>query len=395
MLKEIRGILGKIRNFVVQAFKIFPVKNIIVFESNPDFNDEAFWICKKFLEEGMDKKYKIYWYLKERSSNKKAEDWNVSFIYFKPQNIYEWFEKYYVLYTARCILDSCMFIPKVRNEQFRFFLHHGMPIKKTETYMRNIGEYDYVSIGSSYFKKYYSSVGIDEKKMISFGMARNDQLGESKEYLKKLYKLGKDTKIIMWLPTYRQHNSSKEACNVPVETINKTGMPVLKQSDDFKKLNEVLKKENIFVFLKLHPSQETKFLEVADYSNIKVITNHILEQNAIQLYSLFSEADALITDYSSIYYDYLLLNRPIGLTIDDINIYKEKVGFITNDFFEKEIEGYLIRNTDEFISYIYNVKYEANFLKDVLKVCRDKFHNITDYSSTDKLYEFIVEKAGL
>ena len=53
----------------------------------------------------------------------------------------------------------------------------------------------------------------------------------------------------------------------------------------------------------------------------------------MQLYELVACADALVTDYSSIYFDYLLLDRPIGFTCDDIDAYGGSRGFVVEDPF--------------------------------------------------------------
>lgn len=47
------------------------------------------------------------------------------------------------------------------------------------------------------------------------------------------------------------------------------------------------------------------------------------------LYEYLNAADVLITDYSSVYFDYLLLDRPILFTDSDAGCYGENRGFIS------------------------------------------------------------------
>ena len=44
----------------------------------------------------------------------------------------------------------------------------------------------------------------------------------------------------------------------------------------------------------------------------------------IKLYELIGISDGLLSDYSSVAVDYLLLDRPLGYVLADYNIYKEK-----------------------------------------------------------------------
>ncbi|MFR1380466.1 MAG: CDP-glycerol glycerophosphotransferase family protein, partial [Clostridium neonatale] len=62
-------------------------------------------------------------------------------------------------------------------------------------------------------------------------------------------------------------------------------------------------------------------------NNILFLTQNDIENKKINLYSLFNETDALLTDYSSVNFDYLLLNKPIGYVIDDFENYKNRPGF--------------------------------------------------------------------
>lgn len=62
-----------------------------------------------------------------------------------------------------------------------------------------------------------------------------------------------------------------------------------------------------------------------------MLTNRELDEAGVELYRLVGAADGLLTDYSSIYFDYLLLNHPMIFLIDDIDGYQEKRGFTVAD----------------------------------------------------------------
>ena len=69
------------------------------------------------------------------------------------------------------------------------------------------------------------------------------------------------------------------------------------------------------------------------YTHIKFIQNSDLINQGITLYNLIGESDCLISDYSSVIFDYLLHNRPMVFTDSDFDSYKNHRGFINEELF--------------------------------------------------------------
>ena len=111
----------------------------------------------------------------------------------------------------------------------------------------------------------------------------------------------------------------------------------------------------------------------------------------IHLYELLAQSDALITDYSSVYYDYLLLDKQIGLTIDDINNYSKGRGLVFENVFDI-LKGEYINNFEDMLMFIKNVKNN----KDIYKKERDRIKNLTNYfqdgKSAERVVEFIINE---
>ena len=91
-----------------------------------------------------------------------------------------------------------------------------------------------------------------------------------------------------------------------------------------------------------------------DLSNIRIINDTIFCKNHTNLYQLLSIADALITDYSSVYYDFLLKKKRIGLAIPDFEEYR-KIFDLYYDNFEENLEGDFIYNYDDLKKFVINV----------------------------------------
>ena len=51
--------------------------------------------------------------------------------------------------------------------------------------------------------------------------------------------------------------------------------------------------------------------------------NQVLRKEDVNLYELLAKTDALLTDYSSVAIDYLLLDRPMGFILTDFDEYEK------------------------------------------------------------------------
>lgn len=391
--KNMKKLIFKIANLLSKIFLLFPLSNIIIFESNPDFNDEGYWLCKLMLDKGYDKKYKFVWLISDRNS-KIPDGWNVIKCYRRIHNLFEWIKKQYVLHTAKYIFDNCDFVYKKRKRQFRVYFIHGMIFKNCDHYFSHLGEVDLISIGSKYYYEYFEKFGIIRDHMMTYGLVRNDILKSKTVDVRNILKINKGIKVALWMPTYRQHIYGIDVgCSIPRMQGDETGFPVLRKNRDFKEMNAILSACNTMLIIKPHPSQNLDNLYMQDYSNIIFFTNNTLRENNIQLYEILRSTDALLTDYSSIYFDYLLLNKPVGLVIDDFELYKQNVGFI-NDF-KSQIEATYIEDKKSLFNFINNLANNPNILIEDLGDAKDRFHTVKDYTSGELILKRIKNETGL
>ena len=85
---------------------------------------------------------------------------------------------------------------------------------------------------------------------------------------------------------------------------------------------------NVLLIIKKHPVQKEWGIEEDAFENIRFVNQEMLDQKEIQLYELISASDGLISDYSSVAVDYMLLNRPLAFVLSDMQQYKETRGFV-------------------------------------------------------------------
>ena len=155
---------------------------------------------------------------------------------------------------------------------------------------------------------------------------------------------------------------------------------------DVNKLNTFLKKENMYLDIKLHPfNQPSKTL-------LKVLheASHInfLDHDAI--YEIISQYDMLITDYSSIYFDYLLLNRPIIFAPFDKETYIQKDREFYFDYNEIT-PGPQTMDWNEVMQQLEMFTNTPNAYSNKRKLMKNRFHTYQDDQSTKRVYKAILD----
>ena len=122
---------------------------------------------------------------------------------------------------------------------------------------------------------------------------------ENQETLKFVERLNIFNKVYIYMPTWRRSKS---------DFIAASGI-------DWKKLNESLHKKNELLILKLHPHTKLNMDAITNYSNLMIY------QKNSDVYTVLPFIDCLITDYSSIYTDFLMMNKEIILYLFDYSDY--------------------------------------------------------------------------
>lgn len=184
---------------------------------------------------------------------------------------------------------------------------------------------------------------VPEKQCISFGYPRLDlfcwderrRLEWIKRWgtdslLKLMQKMSNYQNVYIYMPTWRDANPNF----------------IADASLNFKEINEIMRHKNSLLILKLHvatPAESISSLSGLDH--IHVMPAHD------DIYPILPQSTALISDYSSIYLDYLLLDRPICFFIFDIDKYlAESRGFYYK--YEDFSPGHKVRNAKQLNEFI-------------------------------------------
>jgi CDP-glycerol glycerophosphotransferase (TagB/SpsB family) len=291
----------------------------------------------------------------------------------------------------------------VAPDQFNLELWHGFPLKtvglmdKGEPDFKAYRElWDNVGFFSSYSTLYNTimnaCLGMDIYRYRITGMPRNDFLFNSpgSVMLKKLFgDRFENKKTALFMPTFRFNLNNgklyKEEGSKNWENI--FGLPEF----DSQKFEEFLERNQLVLFLKLHPFEEEyllKSLKIHQMNHIILITDRLLKDNGIDLYQLINAMDLLITDYSSVYFDFLLLDRPMIFIASDLEIYKSSRGLLLEPF-DFWTPGPKVNTQGKLESEMINCLSNQRYYHQERQIIKRLIHYFDDGNSSDRVWKWI------
>lgn len=258
-----------------------------------------------------------------------------------------------------------------------FHLGHGTPLKNIGLLEKNISfikkmyyalirmNVSYSLASSSLMSDVISRfIGISKKYIIIGGQPRNDSLMEKKE---TDCLTDSDTIKILYAPTWRQNSDVRL---FPFEDFSTDG------------LGQFLIDNNIELFIRFHPEFE------------EIIPEKILAVRNVSLFSAkkypeimdyINQFDQIITDYSSIYFDYLLLDRPMIFIPYDYNEYNEKIGFTVP--YDEYTPGPKPKTFDGFKKAVLNGAKDSSYYAEERKKINDLCNPVRNNSCEYLFYE--------
>lgn len=318
-------------------------KNYIVLKNRTmqDMTDNPKAFFEYLIQNGYNENYEIIWMVSEKKKFRNLRYKNVKFV--TAETKYGWSSPlayyygavagffFYTNNTAYLNLYHC-------KGQITVNLWHGCGYKDVakEGHEPPAGKsmmhFDYALVPGPVFvdtkSRYWKT---DKNKILPLGYPRYDWMLHPSLNRQELFKklLGSvPEKAVIWMPTFRKSDvlvSAENGIELPFQ------LPALKNEKELQELDAELQKQNVVLLIKKHPLQSGWNLKEQDYTSIRYITEEKLEETSVQLYELVGSCDALISDYSSIAVDYMLLDRPIGYVLTDLDRYKETRGFVFDD----------------------------------------------------------------
>lgn len=312
--------LRVLRRGVIEAANMLPIRSNKVLVSSyfgRGYGDNPKYIVEALLR--MDASIRVFWIVNNADEAKSLP------AAVKPVQKGSLAAIYHMA-TAKVWLDNCRRIfAKKRKQQFYIQTWHGFALKRIEADVQDQLDQSYVQLAkkdakaidlivseADFMTNIYKSAFWYDGKVVRWGSPRNDAMldaGKMEQFantVRRYYALGKDEKILLYAPTFRVNHSLepykldfakvKEACQ-------------LRFGGEFK------------VLVRLHPNIADKSKELC--SGTGVIDASFYPD----MQELLAAADVVISDYSSLMFDFALSMKPCFQFATDIADYKKDRNF--------------------------------------------------------------------
>ena len=385
-LNYIRKIYSKIRFFLgLSLLKIFQhmkiKENYIVLESEGDFTDNIRAFYDYLIENRINESYRLIWVVHNpRQFRNKIHEKNVIFIsrFHKGIHIKA---MYYNAVSKWFIVSHYSWPTRWKPTQIVINTCHSVySLKNTIPVQRKCCDYvlccsEYTAIDS---KRVFR---VAQDRCLIIGMPRLDMLYKHIDCVHKLFADVGDNKILLSMSTFKQAKSWEDCSKINPYVLN-----IISNSEELVELDRFLKQQHYIMIIKIHHLQNMQFVKSVHLDHIRYITDEDLAKYDIQVNQLLENADVLLTDYSSVFYDFLLLDRPIGFMVGDITEYSR--GFLTNDPLS-EMPGEKISTLSQLKAFIENCTLSIDPYKDDRNLIKKKVYKYFDSKNCERLWSFI------
>lgn len=366
-IKKLAGLVIRILYKLTYRFVSINDKLVIFISFHGrGYSDNPRAIYEQMKKDERFKEYRFIWFIKNhKKKNIKIEGaeikeyFSLSYFYYMSK------AKYWII---NCKMPS--YIAKKRN-QIYLQTWHGTPLKRlghdiiapedatfyrsgvsfeqmTKSYDIDVERYNYMISPNAFCTEVFqTSFRINRERLIETGYPRNDFITNANQddirNLKLKYNLPLDKKIVLYAPTWRDNSYVASGYTFELEA-------------DFHQWKEMLGDDYIVVF-------KPHYLIINKYENDESLNGFLYSMKAeAEINELYVISDILVTDYSSVFFDYAVLNRPIYFYMYDLEQYKGELRGFYLDIYS-ELPGKIYENESQLLKDIKNGVYDYSILE--------------------------------
>lgn len=345
------------------VMKLFPMQRKVTFIMS--YGENHIFIYEEMKRQKID--YEVIFLYKPTCKYEMDSYSNVKFYTFESKNILHIIQSAYHLSTSQYVIVDNYFgslagVKFKEGVQCIQLWHAAGAIKKfgmlapafykrsPKAQKRFLDVYDNfhkIIVGSDELANIYKGAfGLSDDRILTTGIPRTDlffyeqRKREIKNNILSINPSLKDKKVILYAPTFRD----KELADFNLRL-------------DMDAMYEALK-EDYIVLIKLHPAVRNSLCYKEKYKGF--LYDYSLYPN---INNLFLVTDILVTDYSSVPFEFCLLNKPMIFFPYDLKKYAKRRGIIGD--YTTSVPGPIVYSTDELIQVIkrnsYDLETVANF----------------------------------
>ncbi|MBV7505708.1 bifunctional glycosyltransferase family 2 protein/CDP-glycerol:glycerophosphate glycerophosphotransferase [Bacillus sp. sid0103] len=370
----------RLKRYIYNKFFLrFPMKeNYIIFESflGKNYSDSPRNIYEYIMENKLD--YQCIWVFNDKNRKipgnaKIVKRFSLAYYYYFAVSKY-WINNmrqplHLVKREGNVFLETWHGTPLKKLVFDMKDVYSANPRYKRDFYMQSRA-WDYLLSPNRYSSEIFRSAFKFDNEMLEYGYPRNDilyslQKEEIVARVKKNIGIPDNKKVVLYAPTWRD------------DDYYEPGKYKFQLQLDLHKMKETLGDDYV-VALRMH-------YFIADDINVEGLDGFAFNLSKYDdIAELYLISDILITDYSSVFFDYANLKRPILFFTYDLDKYRDQLrGFYLD--FENEGPGPLLKTSDAVIEAISNIDEVTKEYAERYDSFYEKFCSWHDGKSTEKV----------
>lgn len=391
LLQIVKKWVGLLYRWTYKMVKVDPKLVIFIAFHGRGYSDNPRAIYEAMRQDPRFEGYRFIWFIKKHKQKQITIPGAEVKEYFS-------FSYFYYMSKAKYWIINCKMPDYIAKKEEQVYLQtwHGTPLKRlahdieaaedmtfyrsavsfaqmTQSYDIDVARYNYMISPNRFCTEVFQSAfRIQRERLIETGYPRNDFIcnttKEEMERLKEKYQLPKDKKIVLYAPTWRDNSYVASGYTFELKA-------------DFHKWKEILGEEYIVVF-------KPHYLIINTYEKDSSLQGFLYSIPAeADIRELYVISDMLITDYSSVFFDYAILKRPIYFYMYDIEEYANDLrGFYLD--IHKDLPGDIYTNEDELLAAVKQDAYDET----AYQAFYERFCSCEDGKAAKRVIDIVFHK---